>query len=259
MIRVLVVLLFVIFIPHHVLAGFKFFGAGGQYMAPIQEDHGQLLSLTGPGSKSKMVELRPGAHAVHFDSQEALGIRLKNNKGRVVKDISTSSAGAGGATWEVSNPGWYTLEIEGDVGWRVQLERGFYSEPAEQVVTAEAQPQPFSDSPPPTVRGHELDDDDVDMTGVEWRQSRGAYSGRADQTTNSYGYRAGKYRLEYRYNAHRHFAIWLHSRRGLHELLVNQVGSADTALDFVLPKDDEVWFEVESPFGNWEFTFERKN
>lgn len=28
-------------------------------------------------------------------------------------------------------------------------------------------------------------------------------------------------------------------------------------VEVVLPKDDEVWFEVHSPFGNWEFTFER--
>lgn len=100
--------------------------------------------------------------------------------------------------------------------------------------------------------------DNFDLSGVEWRQSRGHYSGRATkEMTRKFGYRAGKYRLEYEYKARRYFGIWMHTRRGLNKLLVNRVGRADTHVDVILPKDDEVWFEVESPFGNWEFTFER--
>lgn len=100
--------------------------------------------------------------------------------------------------------------------------------------------------------------DDFDLSGVEWRQSRGHYSGRATkEMTKKFGYRAGTYRLEYEYKARRYFGIRMHTRRGLSKLLVNRVGRADTHIEVVLPKDDEVWFEVESPFGNWEFTFER--
>lgn len=258
MIRAVVALLLAIFIPIQAHAGFKFFGAGGQYMAPVQEDNGKLLSMSGSGSKSQMVELRAGAHAVHFDSQGALGIRLKNNKGMIVREFSASNAGAGGVTWDVSNPGWHSFEVEGEGNWRVRLERGYYSEPAKHTAVV-TQPQPYPAPAPPMVqRRPPKAEDDVDMTGIEWRQSRGAYSGRAAKDmTRKFGYRAGKYLLEYRYKAHRHFAIWMHSRRGLHELLVNRVGSADTELVFVLPKDDEIWFEVHSPFGNWEFTVER--
>jgi hypothetical protein len=87
---------------------------------------------------------------------------------------------------------------------------------------------------------------------------RGHYSGRAaKEMTKKFGYRAGTYRLEYEYKAKRHFAIWMHTRRGMTKLLVNRIGRADTHVDVVLPKDDEVWFEIESPFGNWEFTFEK--
>lgn len=128
---------------------------------------------------------------------------------------------------------------------------------ARLVREAKAQKQLFEISSEKSLRPQQPRDD-FDLSGVEWRQMRGSYSGRAaKEMTKKFGYRAGKYRLEYRYKAHRHFAIWLHSRRGLSELLVNQVGSADTFVDFTLPKDDEIWFEVHSPFGNWEFTFER--
>ena len=100
--------------------------------------------------------------------------------------------------------------------------------------------------------------DNVDMSGVEWRQSRGHYSGRGTkEMTKKFGYSAGTYRLEYDYKARRYFGIWMNTRRGLRKLIVNRVGRADTHVDVILPKDDEVWFEVESPFGNWEFTFER--
>ena len=246
----------VLSIPAH--AGFKFFGADGQYMAPAQEDNGHLLSMSGAGHKSQMVELHAGAHAVHFDCRGALGIRLRNNKGMIVRDLSTSKPGAGGATWGVSNSGWHTIEVEGDGDWRVQLDRGYYSEPA-QPAAVDVQSQTYPVPTPQVIQRRPAKaEDDVDMTGIEWRQSRGAYSGRAAKDmTRKFGYRAGEYLLEYRYKAHRHFAIWMHSRRGLHELLVNRVGSADTELVFVLPKDDEIWFEVHSPFGNWEFTVER--
>lgn len=100
--------------------------------------------------------------------------------------------------------------------------------------------------------------DDVDMSGVEWRRTRGLYSGRgAEDMTKKFGYRAGTYRLEYVYKARGHFAIWMYTRRGMSELLVNRVGKADTQTTVVLPKDDEVWFEIHSSTGNWEFTFER--
>jgi len=105
---------------------------------------------------------------------------------------------------------------------------------------------------------HVEPEDNFDLSGVEWRRSRGLYSGRANkEMTKKYGYRAGTYRLECEYKARRYFGIWMHTRRGLDKLLVNRVGRADTHVDVVLPKDDEVWFEVESPFGNWEFTFEK--
>jgi hypothetical protein len=101
-------------------------------------------------------------------------------------------------------------------------------------------------------------EDNFDLSGVEWRRMRGHYSGRAaKEMTKKFGYRAGTYRLEYEYKAKRHFAIWMHTRRGMTKLLVNRIGRADTHVDVVLPKDDEVWFEIESPFGNWEFTFEK--
>lgn len=101
-------------------------------------------------------------------------------------------------------------------------------------------------------------EDNFDLSGVEWRRMRGYYSGRASkEMTKKFGYRAGTYRLEYEYKARRYFGIWMHTRRGMSKLLVNRVGRADTHVDVVLPKDDEVWFEVESPFGNWEFTFEK--
>lgn len=246
----------VLSIPAH--AGFKFFGADGQYMAPAQEDNGHLLSMSGAGHKSQMVELHAGAHAVHFDCRGALGIRLRNNKGMIVRDLSTSKPGAGGATWDVSNSGWHTIEVDGDSDWRVQLDRGYYSEPA-QPAAVDIQPQTYPAPTPQVIQRRPAKaEDDVDMTGIEWRQSRGAYSGRATKDmTRKFGYRAGTYRLEYEYKARRYFGIWMHTRRGLSKLLVNRVGRADTYVDVVLPKDDEVWFEVDSPFGNWEFTFER--
>jgi hypothetical protein len=84
------------------------------------------------------------------------------------------------------------------------------------------------------------------------------YSGRgAEEMTKKFGYRAGTYRLEYEYKARGHFAIWMYTRRGMSELLVNRIGKADTQTTVVLPKDDEVWFEIHSSTGNWEFTFEK--
>lgn len=101
-------------------------------------------------------------------------------------------------------------------------------------------------------------EDNFDLSGVEWRRTRGLYSGRgAEDMTKKFGYRAGTYRLEYVYKARGHFAIWMYTRRGMSELLVNRVGKADTQTTVVLPKDDEVWFEIHSSTGNWEFTFEK--
>ena len=123
-------------------------------------------------------------------------------------------------------------------------------EAAAMEIFREQQKRPFHPKQEP--------EDNFDLSGVEWRQTRGFYSGRAaKEMTKKFGYRAGKYRLEYEYKARRHFAIWMHTRRGMTELLVNRIGRADTHVEVVLPKDDEVWFEVESPFGNWEFTFEQ--
>ncbi len=100
--------------------------------------------------------------------------------------------------------------------------------------------------------------DNFDLSGVEWRRTRGLYSGRgAEDMTKKFGYRAGTYRLDYVYKARGHFAIWMYTRRGMSELLVNRVGKADTQTTVVLPKDDEVWFEIHSSTGNWEFTFEK--
>lgn len=100
-------------------------------------------------------------------------------------------------------------------------------------------------------------EDNFDLSGIEWRRMRGSYSGRGEDITRKFGYRAGTYRLEYVYKAKGHFAIWMYTRRGMSELLVNRVGKADTQTTVALPKDDEVWFEIHSSTGNWEFTFEK--
>jgi len=101
-------------------------------------------------------------------------------------------------------------------------------------------------------------EDNFDLSGVEWRRTRGLYSGRgAEDMTKKFGYRAGTYRLEYVYKARGHFAIWMHTRRGMSKLLVNRIGKADNQTTVALPKDDEVWFEIHSSTGNWEFTFEK--
>jgi len=100
-------------------------------------------------------------------------------------------------------------------------------------------------------------EDNFDLSGIEWRRMRGSYSGRGEDITKKFGYRAGTYRLEYVYKAKGHFAIWMYTRRGMSELLVNRVGKADTQTTVALPKDDEVWFEIHSSTGNWEFTFEK--
>lgn len=100
-------------------------------------------------------------------------------------------------------------------------------------------------------------EDNFDLSGIEWRRMRGFYSGRGEDLTKKFGYRAGTYRLEYVYKARGHFAIWMYTRRGMSELLVNRVGKADTQTTVALPKDDEVWFEIHSSTGNWEFTFEK--
>jgi hypothetical protein len=129
-----------------------------------------------------------------------------------------------------------------------------YDGPDERLDWQPAVPQ---DKPSRTQR-QQQPRDDFDMSGVEWRQSRGYYSGRgAEDMTKKFGYRAGTYRLEYVYKARGHFAIWMYTRRGMSELLVNRIGKADTHATVVLPKDDEVWFEIHSSTGNWEFTFER--
>jgi hypothetical protein len=110
----------------------------------------------------------------------------------------------------------------------------------------------------PTQAQRREPEDNFDLSGVEWRRTRGLYSGRgAEEMTKKFGYRAGTYRLEYVYKARGHFAIWMYTRRGMSELLVNRIGKADTHTTVVLPKDDEVWFEIHSSTGNWEFTFER--
>jgi hypothetical protein len=101
-------------------------------------------------------------------------------------------------------------------------------------------------------------EDNFDLSGIEWRRTRGLYSGRgAEEMTKKFGYRAGTYRLEYEYKAKGHFAIWMYTRRGMSELLVNRIGKADTQTTVALPKDDEVWFEIHSSTGNWQFTFEK--
>jgi len=101
-------------------------------------------------------------------------------------------------------------------------------------------------------------EDDFDLSGVEWRQTRGLYTGRgAEDMTKKFGYRAGTYRLEYVYKARGHFAIWMYTRRGMSKLLINRIGKAASQTTVALPKDDEVWFEIHSSTGNWEFTFEK--
>jgi hypothetical protein len=111
---------------------------------------------------------------------------------------------------------------------------------------------------PTTPQKHVEPEDNFDLSGIEWRRSRGLYSGRgAEEMTKKFGYRAGTYRLEYEYKAKGHFAIWMYTRRGMSELLVNRIGKADTQTTVVLPKDDEVWFEIHSSTGNWQFTFEK--
>ena len=98
--------------------------------------------------------------------------------------------------------------------------------------------------------------DDVDLGGVEWRQTRGAYSGRGDQGTKPFGYKAGNYRLEYHYRGGTNFIVWMHTRRGQRELLVNIIDGRKSASSVRLKKDDEVWFEVDTG-GNWSMTFEK--
>lgn len=99
--------------------------------------------------------------------------------------------------------------------------------------------------------------DSVDMSGVEWRQTRGAYSGRGDQITKPFGYRAGKYKLEFNYRGGTNFIVWMHTRRGQRELLVNIIDGLKGFNCVRLKKDDEVWFEVDTG-GNWSMTFEQK-
>lgn len=76
--------------------------------------------------------------------------------------------------------------------------------------------------------------------------------------TKAHGIGSGAYVLEYNYTGGRHFAIWLHSRRGRKDLLVNDIGKLKGRVCLNFPKDDVVWFEVDASFGNWEFTLERK-
>lgn len=115
------------------------------------------------------------------------------------------------------------------------------------------QPAPRTSAPP---QRRQEEPDDIDTSGIEWRQTRGLYSGRNAQGTKPYGYKAGSYRLEYKYRGGTNFIVWLHSRRGLQKLMVNVISSRKGSSCMRLKRDDEVWFEVDTG-GNWEFTFER--
>lgn len=98
--------------------------------------------------------------------------------------------------------------------------------------------------------------DSVDMRGVEWRTSRGYYSGRNSDDTRRYGYRAGTYLIEYSYRGGGNFIVWMHTRRGQKELPINVIGSKKGSRTVQLKADDEVFFEVTTT-GNWEMTMEK--
>jgi hypothetical protein len=147
-------------------------------------------------------------------------------------------------------------------GWKMYAPG--QKEPAVSSVDDPNAPKPLVEvietpsAPPASPQKYVEPEDNVDLSGIEWRRSRGLYSGRgAEEMTKKFGYRAGTYRLEYEYKAKGHFAIWMHTRRGLSDLLVNRIGKADTQTTVILPKDDEVWFEIHSSTGNWQFTFEK--
>ncbi|NLW80273.1 MAG: hypothetical protein GXY42_01155 [Desulfovibrionales bacterium] len=99
--------------------------------------------------------------------------------------------------------------------------------------------------------------DNVDMSGVEWRQSRGAYSGRNSEYTKPFGYRAGVYTLGYAYKGRGNFIVWMHTRKGQKDLVLNNIGAQRGERTVVLKADDEIFFDVLAT-GNWELTFERK-
>ncbi|GAB6111688.1 hypothetical protein [Desulfomicrobium salsuginis] len=100
-------------------------------------------------------------------------------------------------------------------------------------------------------------EDNVDMSGVEWRQSRGAYSGRNSEYTKPFGYRAGVYTLEYTYKGRGNFIVWMHTRKGQKDLVLNNIGAQRGERTVVLKADDEIFFDVLAT-GNWAITFERK-
>ncbi len=110
----------------------------------------------------------------------------------------------------------------------------------------------------PTVPVNRIDPgDNVDMSGVEWRQSRGAYSGRNSEYTKPFGYRAGVYTLGYAYKGRGNFIVWMHTRKGQKDLVLNNIGAQRGERTVVLKADDEIFFDVLAT-GNWELTFERK-
>lgn len=100
--------------------------------------------------------------------------------------------------------------------------------------------------------------DNVDMSGVEWRQTRGSYSGRGDQMTKPFGYRAGNYCLKFNYRGGTNFIVWMYTRKGQKDLLVNIIGGHKGQACLRLEHDDEVFFVVDTG-GNWDMTFERRN
>ncbi|MDY0274811.1 MAG: hypothetical protein RBR42_05135 [Desulfomicrobium sp.] len=105
------------------------------------------------------------------------------------------------------------------------------------------------------VRAEEMS---VDLAGVTWSQGRGVYSGRRNMRySEKLGFRAGLYALEYRYKGDRFFGLWMHSRRNGRESQELRVGGIKRRVEMQLPYDDEIWFEVQTSWGNWEITFER--
>lgn len=98
----------------------------------------------------------------------------------------------------------------------------------------------------------------TNMSGVEWLQRRGSYDGVGSSVTRREGYRAGRYRLEFKNRGRSNFWVWLNSRRGLRKLIVNEIGREDGTYNITLDYDDEIYFEVRSS-GTWALTMERTN
>ena len=98
---------------------------------------------------------------------------------------------------------------------------------------------------------------DVDMSGVEWSQTRVSEKGRGYTHTRPLGFRAGNYRFSYEYGGRAsNFIVWMHTRRDQRDLLVNRIGSGKDAFPVRLECDDEVWFEIKA-YGPWKVFFER--